>query len=247
MRIQVSNLSCLAFVCCLRQEDLEDVRNLCGANAALLRANPLGLLSIIFDHRARSWEAWVTRLWLQVNQIEGLTRSVPQDWLMKDPVSILQQSVGSTTLSPASAEPSRHHTMSQLTMDPMPTALTALELQDFESTPFHDLGNTEELLPRLYTTDTEISHGQNVMSFAIRYADFCLDAVNVVDSARMSVGLPPQTPGAKALVADRIRFTKSRCLALQDRFAEIRERHRSQINAVSLFPGSVRQPVLFPL
>lgn len=213
MRIQVSDLSCVAFVCCPRQEDLDDVRSSCEANQALLRANPLGLLSIIYDLRTRSWETWITRIWLEVNQIEGHTRSLPPEWLTRDP--------GVATIQ-------------QLSMDPVMMSLgPALQLQDLTLTPLDELTNTDKLLPRLYTTDTEISHGQNVMSFAIRYAHFCLAAVDAVDSARRSEGLPALPPGARALVEDRIRFTQSRCHAVQDRFAEIRERHRSQINAVS--------------
>ncbi|KAJ9129625.1 hypothetical protein NKR19_g10274 [Coniochaeta hoffmannii] len=211
MRIQVSNLSCVAFVCCPRQEDLDDVRRSCAANEALLTANPLGLLSIIYDLRARSWETWITRLWLEVNQIENHTRSAPPEWLMKGPgLAIIQQ----------------------LSMDPTVTSLEpSLWLKDLGLTPLDEISDTDKLLPRLYTTDTEISHGTNVMSFALRYAAFCLDALSAVDAARQSVGLPPQPPGARAMVEDRIRFTQSRCRALQDRFAEIKERHRSQINA----------------
>jgi len=219
MRIQVSNLSCVAFVCCPRQEDLDDVRRSCAANEALLTANPLGLLSIIYDLRARSWETWITRLWLEVNQIENHTRSAPPEWLMKGPgLAIIQQ----------------------LSMDPTVTSLEpSLWLKDLGLTPLDEISDTDKLLPRLYTTDTEISHGTNVMSFALRYAAFCLDALSAVDAARQSVGLPPQPPGARAMVEDRIRFTQSRCRALQDRFAEIKERHRSQINAVSGAGGVV--------
>ncbi|OIW31290.1 hypothetical protein CONLIGDRAFT_309053 [Coniochaeta ligniaria NRRL 30616] len=209
MRIQISDLSCVAFVCCPRQQDLDDIRHSCHANQALLRANPLGLLSIIYDHRARSWETWVTRLWLEVNQIEGLTRSSPPDWLIQDP-ALLQQ----------------------MSMDRALMSLEApLELRSFAATPLEELTNIDKLLPRLYTTDTEICHGQNVMAFGIRYANFCLEAVQAVDSARRSVGLPPQPPGARSLVEGRIRFTQSRCYSLQDRFAEMRERQGSQINA----------------
>jgi hypothetical protein len=126
-------------------------------------------------------------------------------------------------------------------MDPAIMSLQpALLLQDFTLTPLDELTNTDKLLPRLYTTDTEISHGQNVMSFAIRYSHFCLEAVDAVDSTRRSVGLPLQPSGARAMVEDRIRFTQSRCYALQDRFAEIRERHRSQINAVSTCSANAR-------
>lgn len=181
----------------------------------MLRANPLGLLSIIYDYRTQSWETWVTRLWLEVNEIESLTRSAPPDWLMKDP-ALYQQVSNSRVLMPQ--EP-------------------PLELRNFAPMPFDELSKFDKLLPRLYTTDTEISHGQNAMAFAIRYANFCLEAVSAVDSARQSNGFPSLAPGAKAVVEDRIRFTQSRCYSLQDRFTEIRERHRSQINAVSIRNG----------
>lgn len=123
--------------------------------------------------------------------------------------------------------------LQQISNDPALMSDPPLELRNFAPTPLDDLTNIDKLLPRLYTTNTEISHGENVMKFAIRYANFCLEAVNTIDSARRSVGLPPQAPGARALVEDRIRFTQSRCYGLQDRFAEMRERHSSQINAVS--------------
>lgn len=202
------DFSCVAFVCCPRQEDLDEVCSTCEANQVLLRANPLGLLSIIYDLRTRSWETWITRIWLEVNQIECHTRSTPPEWLTKDPGLV---------------------TVQQMSTDPTMNSLgSALQLQDFVLAPIKELTSTDKLLPRLYTTDTEISHGQNVMSFAIRYAAFCLDVVEAVDTARLSAGLPAQPPGARAMVVDRIRFTQSRCYALQDRFAEIRERHRAR-------------------
>ena len=73
-------------------------------------------------------------------------------------------------------------------------------------------------------------YGQNVMSFAARYGNFCLNAIDVVEGSR---GTGKLSPGARAIVEDSIRFMQSRCDAVQDRFAELGERNRGQINMVS--------------
>jgi hypothetical protein len=218
MRLQISNLSCVSLVCCARQEDLDEIRLACETNKSLLTRNPLGLLSITYDLRARLWEGWIMKIWLAVNTIEGHTKSAPPEWLMKNTGLVTIQQMASLDPAIMALQPDVHP-------------------KDFIATPLDELTTMDKLLPRLYTTDTEISHGTNVMSFAMRYGTFCLDAVKALGVARQSVGLPLQPPGARAMVQDRIRSTQSRCYALQDRFAEIRERHRSQINAVSGLTG----------
>jgi hypothetical protein len=213
MRVQVSDLSCVAFVCCVRQNDLDEIHGLCRAYEPILRANPLGLLSIIYDQRTRCSERLVTRLWLDVDQIEGLTRSRPEQWT-KDPIyhRICLDGVKLSMVD-----------MTELSNEPV-------TVSDLGHRP-KNLSDTDTLYPRLYGTDTEISHGQNVMSFAVRYGDWCLEAVSALDASRKSFG--GLLPGARAMVEDRIRFTHSRCQALQDRFTELKARHRSQIDAVS--------------
>lgn len=167
------------------------------------------------------------RLWLETNQIEELTRSSPAEWY--HPVLIQHMSMDPILLSRDTTG-----VMVQIARNPALLALDpSMKFEDFTPTPFEDLANTDKMLPRLYATDVEISHGVNVMAFAIRFTNTCLEAIDKLDDARRQVGLPLQLPGARAMVEDRIRFTQSRCHALQDRFHEIRERHRSQINAVS--------------
>jgi hypothetical protein len=184
MRVQIPDLSCLAFVCCPRLEDLDRLRDLCKVNQALLRASPLGLLSLIYEQRGLDYESWVTRVALESHEIEVFMKMAPPGWTYH------------------SVTPSR----------------------------YQELSDTDKLLSRLQSTDIEICHGHSIMSFAVRYADFCLEALEVVESKR---GVGQLAPGARAMVEDRVRFTKARCWSVRERFEELTHRHRGQINAVS--------------
>ncbi|KAK0717495.1 hypothetical protein B0T26DRAFT_710053 [Lasiosphaeria miniovina] len=186
LRIRISDLSSVALLSCTLPDELAELRTLCTSNTSLLRATPLGLLSLILDQRSRSWERWVTQVWIESNQIEGLTRLAPADWLMN-------------RLPPARSR--------ELAADP------------------------DKLLEQLRSTDVQICHGQNVMAFAARYAAFCFESVALVERARAGGGVRLK-PAARAMFEDRIRFMQSRCCSVQERFAEMRERHRGQINVM---------------
>lgn len=183
MRIQVPDLNCLAFVCCPSKDDLDRLRDACKANHALLRASPLGLMSLIYEQRGLDYEAWVTKVSLESHEVEIFMKLAPPGWIYHE------------------VSPSR----------------------------LAELADTDKLLARLQSTDIEICHGNSLLSFAVRYGDFCMEALEVVESKRGAVKL---APGARAMVEDRIRFTKSRCVSVKERFDELSHRHRGQINAV---------------
>lgn len=183
MRIQIPDLSCLAFVCCPNKDDLDRVRDACKASHTLLRASPLGLMSIIYEQRGLDYEAWVTKVSLESHEVEIFMKMAPPGWI--------------------------YHQISASRQE--------------------ELSDTDKLLARLQSTDIEICHGNNILSFAVRYGDFCKEALDVVESRR---GIGKLAPGARAMVEDRIRFTKCRCTSVKERFEELSHRHRGQINAV---------------
>ncbi|KAK3318770.1 hypothetical protein B0H66DRAFT_558169 [Apodospora peruviana] len=182
IKIYLPSLTCVALMFCRRQEDLVDIRALCEANQPLLRAHPLGLLSLLYDVCSNTWEEWIMNLWAECNEIEAFTKTVPQDWIYHQPT------------------PQR----------------------------VRELADADNLLKQMSISDVQICHAQGILSFAVRLGDFCEQAICIVDSHLAGESL--LLPGAKAMLEDRIRFTKSRCLAVRERVEEIGHRHRGQIN-----------------
>jgi hypothetical protein len=80
MRVQIPDLSCVAFVCCPQSKDLDRLRDLCKTSHTLLRASPLGLLSLIYEQRGLDYEGWVTRVALESHEIEVFMRMSPPGW-----------------------------------------------------------------------------------------------------------------------------------------------------------------------
>ncbi|KAK3362509.1 hypothetical protein B0T25DRAFT_7843 [Lasiosphaeria hispida] len=183
MRIQIPDLNCVAILHSKVVGQLGEMRALCDTNKALLRANPLALLGIIFEHRSQLWDRWEARLYGEVDLVESATGLGQPEW--------------------------RYN---------YPTAQRAKELAD-----------VDKLIAQLSSTNVEICHGQNILASGSRFGEFCLEAIDMVEKLRGGGRLPP---GARAMIEDRIRFSQSLCLALEERFKDLAERHNGQINVI---------------
>lgn len=90
------------------------------------------------------------------------------------------------------------------------------------------LEDKKEVLTQLFRTGVQLSHALTLMPYGVRLAQFCCEVIDVVEAA----GGERLTPRIRNELQARLRFDKSKCIALQDRVNDLMERHKSMINLV---------------
>lgn len=90
----------------------------------------------------------------------------------------------------------------------------------------------DNLLRMLYASNTELSHFDTVTAFSIKFGDFLLEALKVLEELREEVGLAPLQKREFRCLRERIAFTLSRCDLTADKTKEMLERVKGQINVV---------------
>lgn len=96
------------------------------------------------------------------------------------------------------------------------------------------LKDTDTLLTFMHSTHTELCHGENVVSFANKLGRFCLDVIDVLETARTSQGHLSTSKRERSGLEESIKFTAARCDAVRDRLLEMKQRLQGQINVVRL-------------
>ncbi|KAK4444555.1 hypothetical protein QBC34DRAFT_385083 [Podospora aff. communis PSN243] len=83
LKIHLPSLSAVAIVAARDFDDLSILRRsfVAPINEPLLRASPLGILTLIFEQRSSHWEQWAFRLWRVINEIEGSRGLAPEEWV----------------------------------------------------------------------------------------------------------------------------------------------------------------------
>lgn len=93
--------------------------------------------------------------------------------------------------------------------------------------------NYDNLLRQLYASNTELSHFDTVTTFSIKFGDFLLAALKLLDELGVEIGLAPLPKRDFRCLEERIAFTRSRCDLTADKTREMLERVRGQIDVVS--------------
>lgn len=91
----------------------------------------------------------------------------------------------------------------------------------------------DNLLRMLYASNTELSHFDTVTTFSVKFGDFLLNALKLLDELRAEVGLAPLPKRDFRCLQERMAFTRSRCDLTADKTREMLERVKGQINVVS--------------
>jgi hypothetical protein len=78
--VGIPDLSCVGLIQTAARQELAELRQLLRSNLQLLRSSPLGLLSLILDHRSQLCETWLKDLWLSTLDIETFTGKIPKFW-----------------------------------------------------------------------------------------------------------------------------------------------------------------------
>jgi hypothetical protein len=95
------------------------------------------------------------------------------------------------------------------------------------------LSDTDILLYQLHATNTELCQCDTVMSFAVKYGNFCLQAFDVVESSRERRGHLSLLDRYKSDLKDKIGFYIEMYEGVRSKLSEVKERIRGQINVVS--------------
>lgn len=90
----------------------------------------------------------------------------------------------------------------------------------------------DNLLRMLYASNTELSHFDTVTTFSVKFGDFLLAALKMLDELRVEVGFAPLPKREYRCLHERIAFTRSRCDLTADKTREMLERVKGQINVV---------------
>jgi hypothetical protein len=107
------------------------------------------------------------------------------------------------------------------------------------------LKDPDTLLISIHETNTEMCHSENVILFASSFGPFCLDMLDILESAREQQSLSALAKRHRAGLEERIRFTTTRWNSVQVRMAELKERLRGQINVVSFPMKSQKWTAMF--
>ena len=182
MRVQLPDLSCVALIQAEELKDLDEMRELIAQHHPLLRASPLGLLSLLLQQRSRSWDKWLEAIWRRTLEIESFTGTVPIHWSVNN-------------------DPQR----------------------------LEELANPETRHTQLLSTHADSCYAQAFLTFSVRLADFCTDAITIVDADGTTL-----SPAARAEIEDRNRLSKSLFLSLTERVTDLLSRQQIQISCVSL-------------
>jgi hypothetical protein len=78
--VQIPDLTCVGLVQTEELQGLVEFRQLLQRNLPLLRASPLGLISLVLEHRSRVCEMWLENIWLRTIDIETFTGKIPKSW-----------------------------------------------------------------------------------------------------------------------------------------------------------------------
>jgi hypothetical protein len=105
--------------------------------------------------------------------------------------------------------------------------------RELSSTQLQKLKDTDVLLKYLHSTNTELCHGENLVSFANKVGTFLLEVPDVLEASREKQGFMPLRRRHQTVLEERIKFTLTRCDSIRDRLNEMKERLRGQINVVS--------------
>ena len=76
--MQIPDLTYVGLVQTEELQDLTELRQLLQSNLPLLRASPLGLLSLVLDHRSQVCETWLEYIWLRTLDSETFTGQGPE-------------------------------------------------------------------------------------------------------------------------------------------------------------------------
>ena len=106
------------------------------------------------------------------------------------------------------------------------------------------LSDADNVLRQLHATHLELCHSHTVMSFALRFSDFCLEALRRVEDGRVGLGLPRMRPREMVVLEQGIKGITVRFRAMGDRLNELTARLNGQINVVSYAIGDVRRIIL---
>lgn len=90
----------------------------------------------------------------------------------------------------------------------------------------------DNLLRTLYASNTELSHFDTVTCFSVKFGDFLLVVLQLLDELRVEVGSAPLPKKDFRCLQERIAFTRSRCDLTADKTREMLERVKGQINVV---------------
>jgi hypothetical protein len=101
--------------------------------------------------------------------------------------------------------------------------------------PGRPLTNTKALLERVHDVQAELSHIETVMRFeSKRMGDVALEAVEQVEVARKELDLPVSLNRKdRAELIRRMKHVASRCVAVNNRLPELKNRLKVQIDVVS--------------
>jgi hypothetical protein len=80
-------------------------------------------------------------------------------------------------------------------------------------------------------THAQICHSQLFLAFGVRYAEYCREAINIVEQARTGRQLQP---GEREAFEAYLRLSLSLCRSTQDRSTDLLERLRGLISLVRL-------------
>jgi len=89
--VRIPDLSCVGLIQIAARQELTEFRQLLQSNLQLLRSSPLGLLSLVLDHRSQLCETWLKDIWLSTRDIETLSGTVPKFWLSSTDVKRLKK------------------------------------------------------------------------------------------------------------------------------------------------------------
>lgn len=92
-----------------------------------------------------------------------------------------------------------------------------------------ELSNPDVLNRQFAVTHAQICHSQMSLAFGVRFADRCLEAMNIVEQARTGKRLQP---GERETFEAWLRSSLSICESVRDRSADLLERLRGLISMV---------------
>jgi hypothetical protein len=92
---------------------------------------------------------------------------------------------------------------------------------------------SDEFLRLLHEANVELLLAKSVLTFAGQLGTFCLETLNLVESLREGLGLPPLREGDRVMMEDQNKHTQELYQHCSEKFAELLSRNQSQINVVS--------------
>lgn len=109
------------------------------------------------------------------------------------------------------------------------------------------LSDADNMIRQLHATHLELCHSHTVMYFALRFSDFCLEALRRVEDGRAGLGLPRMRARERVALKQDIEGVAVRFRAMGDRLNELTARLNGQINVVSCEIADVRRIMLTEL